>query len=139
MKTVEDEKRKQQVKENSMKSKQGTASQLPSYHVSPHSHVLPHSLQKPGGNQSINREDALKQLMGGPSGTPNTVRYPDYSTDSATPLKPQSKENKRQVAGHDYDDDETATRLDFSSPTRSPSHNQQEENELFSPARSLRL
>ena len=104
-----------------MKSKRSTASQ---FSQSPFSHVLPLSL--PQSKQSINREDALKQLMGGPSGTPNTVRYPDYSTDSATPLKPQSKENKRQVARHDYDDDETATRLDFSSPTRSLSHNRQD-------------
>ena len=130
METVEDEKRKQQDEENSKKSKRSTASQFPSSYVSPVYHVSPLSLQQPG--QSINREDALKQLMGGPSGTPKIDKHPDYSTNRTTPIKPRPKGDIREGAGHDYDDDETATRLDFSSPTRSPSHNRQdlEENEL---------
>lgn len=142
IKTVEDEKRKQQDKENSMKSKRSTASQ---FSQSPFSHVLPHSLQKPGGNQSINREDALKQLMGGPSGTPKTDRYPDYSTNRTTPINPRPKGDISQ--GHDlgenhYEGEGLARHLEFMSPDRSPhppSHEPQspdnnEEDEL---ARSL--
>lgn len=109
----------------------------------PLSHVLPLSLQQPG--QSINREDALKQLMGGPSGTPNIVKYPDYSTNRTTPINPRPKGDISQ--GHDlgenhYEGEGLARHLEFMSPDRSPhppSHEPQspdnnEEDEL---ARSL--
>ena len=136
-KAIDKEERKQQDKENSKKSKQGTASQFPFPHVSPFS-----LRQQYGTPSRTNLADALKEIMAGPTGTPNTDKRPDYSTEQDTSKKPRSK---RDIIRDDDDDDDDDYEIGFgvkrnlfgsetptSSPARSPSHNRQdlEENEL---------
>jgi hypothetical protein len=128
MKTVEEEKIKQQIEENSKKPKQSTA--LP-FSQSPYNVVLQLSLQQPVSNPQRNRGDVLSQFIHQPFTTPNIDRHKQYSTNSVTPIKPRPKMDIREGdgLGEDEDDDEgqgqgedyePARHLNFMSPIRSP-------------------
>ena len=145
METVEKEKRKKQIEENSKKPKQSTASE------SPYNDVLSLSLQQPGGNPQRTRSDILNQFIHQPFTTPKIDRYKQYSTNSVTPINPRSKRDISQGQGlgenegEDEDEGEGPARhLAFMSPIRSqpptsqqpPSQDYNKENIL---ARSLGL
>jgi len=141
---LEEEKRAQEDKENGVKSK---TNQTSTFSLSPFSSVSPFDSQHKG-HQRTQRVGALSQIMNKPFGTPDTVRYPGYSSDSATPAKPRPKGTIGGVV--DEDDDGTArvlfgVKTPQSSPIRSPpppsssnpSGPENKENELFSPVRKL--
>ena len=143
------EEKKQQDKENGGKSNPITASTF-----SPSPSVPPFSLQQKG-SQGRERVGAPSQIMNQPFGTPNTDRYPYYSSGSVTPAKPRPKGTIGEVVDDDHDDDDddddrTAQVLfgvetPLSSPIRlppppsstNPSHPENKKNELFtSPVKS---
>lgn len=145
---LEEEKR-QQYKENGGNPKPITASTFSS---SPFSSVSPFSLQQEGDQRTQRVVDSLSKIMSQPFGTPNTVRYPDYSSGSVTPAKPRPKGTIGGVVDDDDDDDRTAQVLfgvesPQPSPMRSPpppsssnpSGQENKEKELFSPVRNLRF
>jgi len=145
MKTVEEEKIKQQIEENSKKPKQSTALQ---FSQSPSNVVSQNYLQQSKGNPQHNIGDVLSQFIHQPFTTPNIDRHKQYSTNSVTPIKPSSKRDIRQGQGQGQgqgeDDGRTARHLAFMSPIRSqpptsqqpPSQDYNKENIL---ARSLGL
>jgi len=140
METVEKEKRKKQIEENSKKPKRSTASE------SPYNNVLSLSLQQPGGNPQRTRSDVLSQFIHQPFTTPNIDRHKQYSTNSVTPIKPRSKrdisqgqglgENEGEDEGED-DGRRTDILLDFKSPIRSPPPHQPQSPDDNILARSL--
>jgi len=126
METVEHEKRKQQIEENSEKSKRSTA--LP-FSQSPSNDVSQYYLQQSKGNPQRNRGDVLSQFIHKPFTTPKIDRHKQYSTNSVTPIKPRSKMDIREGDGLGEDEDEDegqgedyepARHLAFMSPIRSP-------------------
>jgi hypothetical protein len=152
---LEEEKR-QQDKENGGKSNPITAS---TFSQSPFSSVPPFSLQQKG-SQGRERVGALSKIMSQPFGTPNTDKYPDYSSGSVTPAKPRPKGTIGEVVDDDHDDDDDDDRTaqvlfgvetPQPSPMRSPplpsstnpsgpENKENKENELLtSPVRNLRF
>lgn len=126
METVEEEKRKQQIEENSKKPKQSTALQ---FSQSPSNVVSQYYLQQSKGNPQRNRGDVLSQFIHQPFTTPKIDRHKQYSTNSGTPIKPRSKMDIREGdslglgENHDESEDEgeepAARHLAFMSPIRS--------------------
>jgi hypothetical protein len=145
METVEKEKRKKQIEENSKKPKRSTASQ---FSQSPSNDVSQYYLQHPGGNPQRNRSDVLSQFIHQPFTTPKIDRYKQYSTNSVTPINPRSKrdisqgqglgENEGEDEGED-DGRRTDILLDFKSPIRSPPPHQPQSPDDNILARSLGL
>jgi hypothetical protein len=151
MKTLEDEKRKQQQKENAGQRSNSTGT--PTF--TSLSKPVSISVSSIRNNQPLekSRMDALSQIVKAPFGTPNVVTRPEYSSSSITPAKPRQKSSiEREDDITDEDDlqlpavlfdNETPT----SSPFRSPPHlsssstypEYKKKTEVFSPVRKLRL
>ena len=148
MKTLEDEKRKQQQKENGNQSLYGSFSTFSS---SPFGQISPFSLDKPATTPySASAAAAAAGLVNPPFSTPDIRMRPVYSTDAGTPDKPPSKsDNPYYPHANDMEVIDPSRVLkfdDYSTPVKSPPpnpssdpHDDTAHNNAFSPVRKLNL
>ena len=148
MKTLEDEKGKQQQKENGGQSLYGSFSTFSS---SRFGQISPFSLDKPATTPySATAAAAAAGLINPPFSTPDIHIRPYYSTDAGTPDKLPSKSDKLYYP-HANDMEVIDPRRvlefgDYSTPVKSPPPNPSsdsrydtEHNNAFSPVRKLNL
>lgn len=151
MKTLEDEKRKQQQKENAGQRSNSTGT--PTF--TSLSKPVSISVSSIRDNQPLekSRMDALSQFVKAPFGTPNVDTRPEYSSSSITPAKPRQKSSlEREDVNIDEDDlqlpavlfdNETPTSSPFRSPpplsSSSTYPEYKKKTEVFSPVRKLTL